>query len=151
MIKEKLQSVTFSVLGRPAAQGSKRLLNRRTGALGESSKRLAPWRADVRAIAMLHRQRLDIYTRPILLDCTFKFARPKNHYGRRGGHLILKPMAPIFCTSVVGDVDKLLRAISDALTGVLYADDSQIVDIRGKREYAGEGEQEQAIITIAGY
>ena len=150
-MSEKLQTVTFSVLGRPAPQGSKRLLNRRTGALGESSKRVEPWRADVRAIAMLHRERLDIYTRPILLDCTFKFKRPGNHYGRRGGYRILKPMAPMFCTTAVGDVDKLLRAIGDALTGVLYADDAQIVDIRGKREYAEDDEPEKAIITVIGY
>jgi crossover junction endodeoxyribonuclease RusA len=34
-----------------------------------------------------------------------------------------------------GDVDKLLRAILDAMTGVAYADDSQVVDAHARKEY----------------
>ena len=34
-----------------------------------------------------------------------------------------------------GDVDKLLRAILDAMTGVVYGDDSQVVDAHPRKEY----------------
>lgn len=144
-------TITFYVFGRPAPQGSKRLLNRKTGAMGESSKRVAPWRSDVRAVAMLQRDKFNMRDRPVRLECVFKFRRPASHYSRRGGCLILKPSAPQYCTTRIGDVDKLLRAISDALAGVLYDDDAQIVDIAARREYAGFDEMEHAAITVTGY
>jgi crossover junction endodeoxyribonuclease RusA len=34
------------------------------------------------------------------------------------------------------DLDKLLRAMNDALTGIVYRDDSQITDMRISKEYA---------------
>lgn len=44
-----------------------------------------------------------------------------------------------------GDLDNLLKAISDALNGVAYDDDSQIIDATIRKFY---GEQAKAEITI---
>lgn len=44
-----------------------------------------------------------------------------------------------------GDLDNLLKAISDALNGVAYNDDSQIIDATIRKFY---GEQARAEITI---
>ncbi len=35
-----------------------------------------------------------------------------------------------------GDVDKLVRAIFDAMTGIVYGDDSQVVDVAASKRYA---------------
>ncbi len=35
-----------------------------------------------------------------------------------------------------GDVDKLVRAIFDAMTGIVYGDDSQVVDSSEQKRYA---------------
>lgn len=35
-----------------------------------------------------------------------------------------------------GDVDKLVRAIFDAMTGIVYGDDSQVVDVTASKRYA---------------
>ena len=35
-----------------------------------------------------------------------------------------------------GDADKLVRAILDAMTGIVYGDDSQVVDITASKRYA---------------
>jgi len=38
--------------------------------------------------------------------------------------------------AVAPDIDKLLRAVSDALTGVGYMDDAQIVEVYASKIYA---------------
>ena len=45
------------------------------------------------------------------------------------------------------DLSKLIRATEDALTGIIYADDAQIVDIHAKKEY---GLPERVEVTISG-
>ena len=35
-----------------------------------------------------------------------------------------------------GDVDKLVRALFDAMTGIVYVDDSQVVDVTASKRYA---------------
>ena len=38
------------------------------------------------------------------------------------------------------DIDKLLRCVLDALTGIVYVDDSQVIDVQVAKRYAdGEG------------
>jgi len=34
------------------------------------------------------------------------------------------------------DLDKLVRAVGDALTGIIYEDDSQVVLVRARKQYA---------------
>lgn len=46
------------------------------------------------------------------------------------------------------DVDKLLRAIGDALTGVVWADDGQCVQSVGSKRYAEPGEGPGARIMV---
>lgn len=48
----------------------------------------------------------------------------------------------------VGDLDKLLRAVGDALTGVYYADDSQIVDWSACKLYADSDHPEGAVVVV---
>lgn len=40
--------------------------------------------------------------------------------------------------TVPPDLDKLIRAALDALTGIVYLDDSQVVEIRSSKSYAEE-------------
>ena len=46
------------------------------------------------------------------------------------------------------DVDKLARAALDALTGVLWADDSQVVSLHAQKEYAGEAQPCGALFVV---
>lgn len=124
--------LTFSVDGIPAPQGSKRYLGQRggKGITVESSKRTAPWRADVRAAATEAVRVADGYAqtlwdRPIAVSVAFRFARPKSHYGSGGNVDVIKGSAPSFHCQTP-DVDKLARAVLDAMTGIVYADDKTI-------------------------
>ena len=88
---------------------------------------LTAWRGAVAAAAR------KVWTGPptdkaVSLSCTFYFPRPKSAEKR------LYPTK-----RSVPDGDKLRRAIGDALTGVLYVDDSQIVNGSDFRRYDNEG------------
>jgi crossover junction endodeoxyribonuclease RusA len=82
---------------------------------------------------------------PVHLETEFLFKRPKSHLRTNGK---LKPSAPIHCTSRVGDIEKLIRAVADALTGVAYEDDSQIVSLTSLRRYATTCEREGVYIRL---
>lgn len=60
---------------------------------------------------------------PLSVEMNFYLVRPAGHMGKRG----LRPSAPTRPT-VKPDLLKLARAVEDALTGILYADDARIVD-----------------------
>lgn len=125
------------VPGVPAPQGSKRYLGRSKAGkvrMMESSKRAAPWRADVRAKAEAIMDGLEPSPHAIVISARFIFTRPKDHYGTGRNAGVLKeraPRAPI----VPPDLDKLERAVLDALTGIAYHDDKQVVAMNTAKEY----------------
>ena len=134
--KNLMDEIVFFAAGAPAPQGSKTHVGH--GVMVESSKRVKPWRGTVRtaAIKALDGQQprtgpMDVYLRCIM-------PRPKSHL-RKGkaqtdGWRLL-PFAPRKHTSKP-DVDKLIRAVLDALTGVCWYDDAQVVVVHGEKSYA---------------
>ena len=140
-------TVTFFVPGVAAPQGSKRYLGR--GVMVESSKRLPGWRADVRGTALARLPQP--VSGPVALVATFCFPRPKAHY-RTGKYAeLLRPAAPgAWEHTNRPDVDKLLRAVLDALTGVVWLDDSQVTRVFGAKRWCDPGEPPGAEIHVAG-
>ena len=68
---------------------------------------------------------------------------PKSHLTSKGA---LTKSAPLFPTGrQIGDTDKLIRSVCDALTGICWYDDSAVVDITAKKRFAS---RDQVIITI---
>jgi len=84
--------------------------------------------------------------KPIMVSITFVFARPKGHYRTNGE---LKAKAPRHCTARIGDTDKLCRSVLDALSGAVFSDDSQVINLTAEKRYATRNEQPSAIITVA--
>ena len=50
--------------------------------------------------------------------------------------------------TVPPDVDKLARAMFDPLTGIVWADDSQVVSLHAAKRYARDDEEPGALVTI---
>jgi Holliday junction resolvase RusA-like endonuclease len=137
--------ITFTVHGLPAPQGSKRaIVNPHTKkvALLESSARVAPWRSDIRDAA------IDALTEaydglpsplpgPVAVELAFRFPRPQAHYGTGRNRRVLSPRAPIWPAGKP-DLDKLARAVLDALTGLVWVDDAQVVDLGLRKRYADD-------------
>ena len=132
-------TVTFFVKGTPVPQGSKagfvrggrvvlvEMSDRKTKTA--PAGRLTRWRDSVRSEAMLHATSEHPYRGRVALGCEFCFERPKSHLTKRGGVRKGAPDIPR------GDLDKLVRAVSDALTGVLYLDDVQISEAWATKAY----------------
>lgn len=71
-----------------------------------------------------------------ILDIIFVFSRPLCHFGSGKNSKVMKANAPSYHTKAP-DVDKLSRSILDALTGIVYADDSQVVSLESQKIYEG--------------
>lgn len=87
------------------------------------------WRASIVGVVAEHWAEAPL-DRPLEMRLGFFLPRPKGHYGKRG----LLPRAPVYHTGKP-DTLKLARAVEDALTGVVYRDDSLIVDQSAGKRY----------------
>jgi Holliday junction resolvase RusA-like endonuclease len=131
--------VAFTVHGTPAAQGSKTVAHHEGRSwVREDNRALQPWRNAIAFEATAAMDGRAPLAGPCRLEATFVFARPKSHYrtGRRAGEL--KPTAPTVCATRP-DLDKLLRALGDALTGIVLVDDARIVDVTAAKHYGSPG------------
>lgn len=120
----------------PGAQGSKRHVG--GGRLVESSKRVAPWRDDVRAVMLEAGSALAApIPGPLVATITFWFDRPKSHYRTNGE---LRDTAPAYPTGRnLGDVDKLLRSTFDAIVSAgVVGDDSQFVKVLAQKRWSDQ-------------
>ena len=145
-----MNEIFIPVIGIPAPQGSKRHVG--NGIMIENSKRVKPWRQDVKEAALNHYDG-EIIDQAVEIEIIFLFARPKSHYGTGKNSKKLKPSAPVFVTSKgKGDIEKLERATYDSLSqssgGSVIKDDSLVVKNRNMKRYCVEGEHQGAKITI---
>lgn len=120
--------LTFAVRGIPGAQGSKRHVGH--GVMIESSKKVKPWRSDVKSAAeqAMTQRAWHTLAGPTEVTLTFRFRRPKSHYRTgRNAHL-LRDNAPLFPTTRnLGDADKLARSTLDALVAAGVMTDDSLV------------------------
>lgn len=100
-----------------------------------STKGLKNWEGSIRAAAQLVANGT-VLTGPVLLTVTFYLPRPKS-LPKKVVHCIRRP-----------DLDKLIRGATDALTGVLWKDDSQVIDIQAGKRYAIEDATPRAEFEI---
>jgi Holliday junction resolvase RusA-like endonuclease len=130
------ETISFTVDGVPIPQGSKT----RWGT--EDNPHTRGWRSTVaeKAAAL----GVPYFIGPVSVSVAFIFPRPKAHY-RTGRHADeLRETAPHWHTSVP-DLDKLQRAIGDALAGPVLRNDSQIAAWNVTKRY---GAPPRAVITI---
>lgn len=135
-----MAEISIVVYGLPGPQGSKSPKGRRRNGsviLVESSKKVKPWRAAVAAAAELVRPAV-LLDGPLVADMVFSLPRPKGHFGTGRNSGILRPSAPLR-PHVPPDLSKLERSTEDALTGIIWTDDSRVVEYgRSAKLYAGD-------------
>jgi len=128
-------AVELFVPGRPAPQGSKRHVG--NGILVESSKAVAPWRTTVAWHAAQTHTAAPL-DGPLAVHIEFVMPRPAGCPKRTTPPAVKRP-----------DIDKLARAVLDAITDVVVRDDSQIVDLHATKRLAALDEQPGAHIRVA--
>ena len=128
--------VRFFVPGHPVPQGSKRHVGK--GIMVESSKDLGPWRQAI-AFEATRNANGTKFIGPVRLSLVFWFHRPKGHYGTGRNAGVLKASAPDWHSSSP-DVDKLVRAVGDALTiSGLIQDDRLVARVEAEKRYGDPG------------
>lgn len=136
-----MSRVTVIVAGVPVTQGSTKafVVAGRPRVTHSNGPKIDIWRRSI--VDAVHRQlgeELELMTGPLRLSAAFRLPRPAK--------LPKKRTWPIGARS--GDSDKLLRALGDAITGVLIPDDSLIVDARVTKDWANPGAQPGVVFTV---
>ncbi len=126
----------FSVVAAPVAKGSTRAFVQGGRAMITSTARnLKGWELLVKEAAA---RVVPVTTdQAVRLTVEFVLPRPKSHPKRRETLHTKKP-----------DLDKLTRAVLDALIGVVYDDDSQVVALAATKRHAQIAEQPGASIVV---
>jgi len=130
----------FTVTGAPKPKGSMKAFVPKgwtRPVLTTSSAGLKAWEQMIRSVAQAH---VSAYTTdPVRVRLRFALPRPKS-LSRRASH---RPHTKR------PDVDKLARAALDALTGVIFKDDSQVYALHAVKHYAHEDQPPHVIISIS--
>lgn len=134
-------TISFTIPGLAAPAGSKRgFIQGGRVRIVDANKNAAAWKADVREAAARAYDGKPL-TGPLRLHVVFSRPRPRSHFGAKG---TIKPSAPTRPTTRP-DVTKLLRGLEDALTGIVWADDSQITSQAASKRYGDP--QTSVVIT----
>lgn len=129
-----MDSVSFHVYGTPAPKGSTtRMPNGAMLPAGTpaSRKRFGEWRGDIRTAALEAMNGEPPTDRPIRLMCEFQLSVPTSSIRKYQLGWLPHVKRP--------DVDKLMRALLDALTGIVWVDDSQVCYAMVNKVYAWNG------------
>jgi Holliday junction resolvase RusA-like endonuclease len=132
------RSVTFRTIGIARPKGSLRAFLRRgsvTPIVTHDNPKLIGWEQLVRVQAQ-HVAYEGLFTGPVAVAIVFRLPRPAS-LPARVRHHVRKP-----------DIDKLARAVLDALTGVLFVDDRSVVDLRVRKCYVAPDRAPEACITV---
>lgn len=126
----------INVRGLPHPQGSLKAFKRKDGGIATTYPAgVYQWRSQVQQAAAEASLGMDPIKGPIQLNLGFDLPRIKGHFGTGRNAEHIKPSAPEW-PIVSPDLDKLIRAISDALTDAgVWKDDAQVVIINAAKRY----------------
>ena len=110
--------ISFSCDGTPVPQGSMKVINGHI--LHSQGSALAVWRSTVALSARFAGAKP--VEGAIGIEILFRVRRPKT----------VKRDYP----TVAPDLDKYIRGVLDALTGIAYQDDAQVIDIKAEKVYS---------------
>jgi len=122
-------TITFSVPGHPTALARHRRVKTKDGRMfNHPDPKSAQYLALIRQFAQQAMNGRPQITGAVILTTAFYFNRPNSHFGtgRNAGNLKLlyinaRPTGR-------SDLDNLVKGISDGCNGIVYRDDSQIVE-----------------------
>ena len=135
-------SLPLFIKVRPISKGSMRILPNRKGLAWANSRNITKVEKAVKGAARallsaIGFQKKDIpafdISQAVEIHVTFWFKKPKQQKTEYPGLL-----------HKAGDIDKLLRALLDSLTGIVYDDDTQVTSVTMHKAFCEDG-QEQGI------
>ena len=131
--------IRFVVYGAPATKGSARAFVPKGWThpiITSATKGMKAWESKIASAAGAQANGV-LLTDPVVVTIAFFLSRPKS-----------KKKGPIPHTTRP-DLDKLIRGATDALTGIIWKDDAQAVEIRATKAYVEtQDEAPRAEFTI---
>jgi Holliday junction resolvase RusA-like endonuclease len=135
--------IEFEVKGLPVTQGSLRAYsNPHTGravVVHAAPQPLRNWRNAVASQASDAMKGRPPVRGAVRLQLEFWLPRPQGHYGTGRNKWLLKPSAPMNPTKKP-DLDKLMRAVLDALKGIAWADDALVTEVKAAKRFTDANE-----------
>lgn len=136
-----MTAVLLVVRGLPIPQGSARAFIAGgkaiiTSEANRTSSPLGAWRAAIATEAREAMGSAALLEGPVRVSIVFVMPRPAAHYHTPLHGAGLRQTAPVW-HSKKPDVDKLVRAVLDALSSVVIRDDSQVASLRTDKRYEG--------------
>lgn len=133
--------IKFTVMGVPQTKGSMRAFmpkGARFPVVTSTNPHGKAWEKTV-ALGAVHARGagVPVYLGGVELELVFYLPRPQR---------LAKKATPLHTKRP--DLDKYIRCIGDALTGICWEDDGQIVRIVASKTYAEAGAQPRATITV---
>ena len=143
-----MRVLSFTVVGVAQPQGSTRAFVPKGWArpiITTTNPQNKGWRQTIANCAALELQRAEhagrFFAGPVCLEVVFYLPRPKKFLSKKYGQVeVAHTTRP--------DIDKLVRSCGDALTKVVWADDSQLTDLIARKRYCAAGEHPRAVITV---
>lgn len=142
-------SIRFTVKGFPVTQGNKlpaHIFNSRGNCRvwlrEKGDAELTQWRSLVKTAAERAMKGRARFEGPLLLLAAFYFPRPKSHTAKQRA-------IPFVHGGGRYDVEKLVRAINDAMTeAAVWGDDAQVSVMLAEKRYAEQDESVGVIINV---
>lgn len=132
--------ISFFVPGNPKPKGSFKAFkprNSRFPIVTNDCSKTKPWQSLISIVAIQEIKDMELIMGPIEIELDFILKRPKS-LPKRVLHHTKKP-----------DIDKLTRCVLDALKGIIYMDDSQVIMVSaGKRYLDGKNLCEKTGVLI---
>lgn len=131
-------TLSFFVPGLPRTKGSaKAFIVQGKARITNDNTKAKPWQHAIAWEAQCRRggkTSTPPTTGPVELFLRYFLPRPKSHFKKDGTVRSAAPSRP----TTKPDVDKMERIVLDALTGIVYLDDAQVVAVHHSKHYAGE-------------
>lgn len=140
--------IAFTVYGTAEPAGSKRaFVIGGKARVTDANRKSAPWKQEVASAgAKAMEWHRGLYEGPLSVTFSIFVPRPQGHFGRKGN---LLPSARLY-PAVKPDVLKLARGLEDALSGIVWRDDAQIVVEHLYKQYGEPARAEVEVREIAG-
>jgi Holliday junction resolvase RusA-like endonuclease len=145
-----MSHISFFIAGLPAPGGSKRFVghSKKTGRailIDAAGQRNKDWKANVGWNAQKAMEGRELETGPLSVTMTFFMPRPKYHFRANG---TIKESAPKYPTTKP-DTLKLTRSTEDAMTGIVWHDDAQTVDLILRKRFQATGQSLGCLVEIS--
>lgn len=133
--------ITFTIPGKPVGKGRPRFARRGNFVSAYTPEKTASFENLVRLFASHEVGGRPLVTGPIELGVSVFISPPASWSAKKRSKAILSGERP----TTKPDLDNIVKLIGDALNGVLYEDDKQIVEIHAGKHY-GEADLTRVVV-----